>query len=178
MMPRKPPILAIWLLNNFGPARHSSPLAGDLCEEFRDGRSRSWFWRQTALIVLRRLGRRALSPENLVLGPFLFLCLALPDYAFWLLNRPPHLGGWILTIVPLAPVVLMWTPVWNRRWSDRDWFSTRKAVLWVACLCLHAWSKTDPLGARLWTDATVTGIGWACLKVYFCKARPRVRKLI
>jgi hypothetical protein len=40
---RKPPRLANWLLDHSGVARQNPPLAGDLLEEFRSGRSAAWF---------------------------------------------------------------------------------------------------------------------------------------
>lgn len=64
MNTRKPPALANWLLNRFGLARQNPPLAGDLLEEFRSGRSAAWFWRQTLVVIfsgLERNGRRRLA---------------------------------------------------------------------------------------------------------------------
>lgn len=48
---RRPPRLAVWLLQRSGVATNE-PLAGDLLEEFRRGRSVGWFWRQTGTAVL------------------------------------------------------------------------------------------------------------------------------
>jgi len=59
MSPRKPPRLASWLLNGSGFARQNPPLAGDLLEEFGNGRSAGWYWRQTAVVILTGLMRRA-----------------------------------------------------------------------------------------------------------------------
>lgn len=59
MSPRKPPRLAIWLLNRSGFADQNPPLAGDLLEEFRSGRSAGWYWRQTIVVILTGLARRA-----------------------------------------------------------------------------------------------------------------------
>ncbi len=42
----RPPSLATWLLKHTLGPRHDA-LAGDLLEEFRSGRSRAWYWRQT-----------------------------------------------------------------------------------------------------------------------------------
>lgn len=41
---RRPPRLALWLLETYLP--DDEPLAGDLVEAFEAGRSRWWFWRQ------------------------------------------------------------------------------------------------------------------------------------
>ena len=56
---RKPPRLAIWLLNRSGFGHENPPLAGDLLEEFLAGRSSAWFWRQTAVVILTGLARQA-----------------------------------------------------------------------------------------------------------------------
>ena len=42
----EPPRLATWLLERFSPAGKNAPLAGDLIEGFKQGRSSSWYWRQ------------------------------------------------------------------------------------------------------------------------------------
>lgn len=55
MKPLQPPAPATWLLKLFGPQRNAEALAGDLLEEFRQGRSRAWYWRQVlAAIQWRR----------------------------------------------------------------------------------------------------------------------------
>ena len=43
----EPPPLATWMLEHLVPADHGDALAGDLLEDFRAGRSDSWYWRQT-----------------------------------------------------------------------------------------------------------------------------------
>lgn len=52
-----PPRLATWLLERLSPARKNVPLAGDLIESFKEGRSSSWYWRQ----VLWAIGMSFLS---------------------------------------------------------------------------------------------------------------------
>jgi hypothetical protein len=49
----RPPRLATWLLEQFSPVLENAPLAGDLIEAFKQGRSASWYWRQVfwALLV-------------------------------------------------------------------------------------------------------------------------------
>jgi hypothetical protein len=41
-----PPGLALWLLRHTCPGEHKEALAGDLVERFREGQTRSWFWKQ------------------------------------------------------------------------------------------------------------------------------------
>jgi hypothetical protein len=53
--------LATWLLDQFSPVLQNAPLAGDLMEAFKQGRSSSWYWRQVfgaILIALPSLLRK------------------------------------------------------------------------------------------------------------------------
>jgi len=56
-----PPRGAIWLLRHLGPASGNEALTGDLVENFREGRSSGWFWKQvliaTAVGVLTEIRR-------------------------------------------------------------------------------------------------------------------------
>jgi hypothetical protein len=52
MTPRIPPRMATWLLKHLGPDYRNESLAGDLFEEFQQGRTRAWYWRQTAAAIL------------------------------------------------------------------------------------------------------------------------------
>jgi hypothetical protein len=49
----EPPRMATWLLEQFSPVLENAPLAGDLIEAFKQGRSAGWYWRQVfwALLV-------------------------------------------------------------------------------------------------------------------------------
>lgn len=53
MSDRVPPKFALWLLKQWGSRYHSESLAGDLIEQYQEGRSRAWCWGQvTAAIVI------------------------------------------------------------------------------------------------------------------------------
>src|SRR5258707_7301211 len=41
-----PPVIATWILEHLTPGDSNEALAGDLLEEFRQGRSALWYWRQ------------------------------------------------------------------------------------------------------------------------------------
>ena len=59
----KPPRLAVWLLEEFGPTVNREALTGDLNEAFQQGRSKGWYWRQ----VLAAIGWRRLLCKLLIL---------------------------------------------------------------------------------------------------------------
>jgi hypothetical protein len=48
---KTPPRVATWLLQHLGPRYHRESLAGDLFEEYQQGRSRAWYWRQVIVAV-------------------------------------------------------------------------------------------------------------------------------
>jgi hypothetical protein len=51
MSKREPPKPALWLLKLWGSPYHSESLAGDLIEQYREGRSRAWVWRQVIVAI-------------------------------------------------------------------------------------------------------------------------------
>jgi hypothetical protein len=53
-MNSKAPALATWLLEHLVPGEKDA-IAGDLVEEFRNGRSRAWFWRQALTVIFLAL---------------------------------------------------------------------------------------------------------------------------
>jgi hypothetical protein len=52
MRSTEPPRLAIWLLRHFGCGLHTESLLGDLAEQYRQGHSRLWYWKQVVASVL------------------------------------------------------------------------------------------------------------------------------
>jgi hypothetical protein len=52
MIERVPPALASWLLEHWGSPYHGESLAGDLVEQYQEGRSRGWYWKQVIAAIL------------------------------------------------------------------------------------------------------------------------------
>jgi len=52
MSTSRPPIIAAWLLQRFGPLPDTEAIAGDLLEHYRHGRSRLWYWREVLVAIL------------------------------------------------------------------------------------------------------------------------------
>jgi hypothetical protein len=49
MSARVPPRFALWLLKRWGSHYHGESLAGDLIEQYQEGRSRAWCWGQVTV---------------------------------------------------------------------------------------------------------------------------------
>ena len=84
MRTKRPPGVATWLLQHL--ASDNVPLAGDLLEEFRAGRTTRWYWRQVMAAIFRDMLDRIWAHKTLGL-----LALAVAG-AFWLGNNTPAPG--------------------------------------------------------------------------------------
>ncbi len=71
--------LALWLLGHL--AHRNEPLAGDLLEQFRVGRSVSWLWSQLLIAIIMGSFRQPRAPVALNLTPID------PIVAEWLVSR-------------------------------------------------------------------------------------------
>ena len=67
MTRREPPRTAVWLLSRWASPYQRESLVGDLLELYREGRSRSWYWRQViaALSIARLRALRLLLRTTL-----------------------------------------------------------------------------------------------------------------
>jgi hypothetical protein len=54
MRSSKPPVLATWLVEHLIPGPRNEALAGDLLEQFSQGRSVTWYWREVLVAILMR----------------------------------------------------------------------------------------------------------------------------
>jgi hypothetical protein len=60
MRSSKPPAMATWLLEHLIPGGRTKELAGDLLEQFSQGRSVAWYWRQVFVALLVGLSKELL----------------------------------------------------------------------------------------------------------------------
>jgi len=91
---RRPPALAVWLLDRLGYTRQNAALAGDLLEEFRNGRSAGWYWRQALAVIADGFPRQmaALAPYLLAVTAGYAAQLPL-SYVLWSSGFPREVAG-------------------------------------------------------------------------------------
>lgn len=91
----EPPFIATWLLEHFTPGDRNKVLAGDLMEEFRNGRSASWYWQQVLIaIVIRWWGE--IRAHSLALAFAAIWCIPVRVWWFFALWHAAHTVGYIL----------------------------------------------------------------------------------
>ena len=76
MSRNEPPPLATWMLEHLTFGCRNEGLAGDLCEEFRSGRSGGWYWRQVFGAIAIGLCRAAGNHATVALFALLWSMLA------------------------------------------------------------------------------------------------------
>jgi hypothetical protein len=115
MTPRRPPALANWLLTRSGLDHQNPPLAGDLLEEFRGGRSRAWFWRQTLVAILNGFVQNARLFKRLLIANMMgWAAQAGVTFALGGFHYPPELHGMAQVIVAiLLTAVVFFLPVFR-----------------------------------------------------------------
>lgn len=146
MMLRKPPALANWLLDSLGYTRQNAALAGDLLEEFRNGRSAGWYWRQTLAVIAKGIGHNALALRFLIA---LFAGFAVQFgvvVSLWSLHYPGelHASGWVRfgAWALMQATLLFALQKWRIAWSGADLRTLCAAggqfaavALWSYCSC-------------------------------------------
>ena len=85
MRASRPPFIASWILDRFGPRPETEAIAGDLFEQYQHGRSRLWYWREAIEAILRGTWSEVKQHSLLLLGA---IAMA------WILNR---VWEWVVT---------------------------------------------------------------------------------
>jgi hypothetical protein len=62
----EPPATATWLLEHFTPGERNEALAGDLLEEFQNGRTAGWYWSQVLVAVALGWFRESLAHPSVL----------------------------------------------------------------------------------------------------------------
>ncbi len=165
-MNRKPPALATWLLDKLGYARHSAGLTGDLLEEFRSGRSRAWFWRQTAIVIAKGTRRQAFSEGGLAVFVIFLVVLAPIDYAFWRwhLSRDISWKDDVVTLL-LTASLLGVTRIGRTKRPPTSLSSAAAVILLLANLSFTAWCQPASLAVRIARDFGCATLAWLSASV-------------
>jgi hypothetical protein len=137
MRSSQPPAAATWLLVRFSFGRRNDSLIGDLIEEYGNGRSGAWYWRQalTAIAVAFCQEIRAhklLAVRAVAIG-----------WAVWYVYGvfvSPWLGRILISLGQKLPPALQYdAPYWFVWWII--WLSVRAASGWLVAR-LHRGHQT------------------------------------
>jgi hypothetical protein len=149
MRDQQPPRVATWLAQRlvFGPRRES--LLGDLIEQYRQGRSRSWYWRQVlAAIVVGNVhdvaAHKMLALRALTIGLTLYYLFSFP--VTWAAGIAEN---WVSQQVIVCDPTSFWCQFWRNQFSVELLIYVAGAVSggivarlhrkhWVAMLSLYA----------------------------------------
>ena len=129
----EPPIIANWLLKHL--THGSDALLGDLTEEYTNGRSTGWYWRQVLLAILMSAAA-AFRGASLSLGFALLWSVGVT--LFWGRYFFPH----------QTELILKWSPAWYVRFPW-PWSTTMEISLLSAL-------ATVPLVAGLSVYITIS----------------------
>jgi hypothetical protein len=140
---KRPPSIALWILERCTPGGCDPALSGDLWEEFAGGRTRAWYWRQS-LSVFAFGCRRTLRNS----------CNVIAFAAFWAMLAP----AWLRTTENAA-----WRMGWNdfMRHFEFPWSSIGSAILILAVPMLFVWGGTALfLLARWGSESNYKSLSW------------------
>jgi hypothetical protein len=93
----KPPAVATWLLNHFGPdpsaPGNDEAFVGDLMEHFQEGRSRLWYWRQVAIAIARPESRFVMTTVRVLIIGWLMVFNFVPLLVRLITPNPVNASG-------------------------------------------------------------------------------------
>jgi hypothetical protein len=131
---RQPPKLAVWLLSFLGVNSGNEPLAGDLLEELRSGRTAGWYWRQAFMAIVTTFGQRVRAYRQDLLEMFLgWSAETSVVIALWIFHIPLGVHGLVLGLLGLAIIWLAMYVEYRVRlylWRNDDSSGQESDELW------------------------------------------------
>jgi hypothetical protein len=106
--PRRPPLLATWLLDHLVPGVKNEALVGDLLEDFHRRQSVTWYWRQVFMAVLSG----SLTELRTRAGGILFAIVyssIFPGQQLWQsldFNLFAHWGSFVANLRAVGPALI------------------------------------------------------------------------
>lgn len=146
-----PPILATKLLGQLVSGPHGDALAGDLIEQYRQGRSAVWFWRQALLAIIVSFAKDRTLGGPAVLGWLLVLLLMVVSVG----RHPSSLGNglFIMDLALLSGYGAFSIWVWRqRRPEEREGLAAGAhtgVILGVILIANHAIEWFAPIETRV-----------------------------
>jgi len=125
----EPPRSARWLLQHCSPGLRNEALAGDLLEEFHNGRSEAWYWRQVVAACTIAFFREVVNHVGILLFAALWSILA-PAWLFFVFKLETH---WNIV-----------GPIWRMAWP-------------LSTLCIFLFSVAEKL-IFVWTGMLVYAV--------------------
>jgi len=163
-------------LDGLGHTRHNAALAGDLLEEFADGRSPAWYWRQTLMVIVSGVVRNARiyqSHFRAVLTGFAAQSAA--SVALWWFHAPPRVHGvfWTIStgVLVLSVIVVLATV------KERVTGQTRANLQLLSCACEAGAPDRRTIRNMVAADTFVTYLMCYCIWALFW-ARPSWSELL
>jgi hypothetical protein len=158
MSERMPPKLASWILKHCSSPFHGESLEGDLFEQYQEGRSRTWYWKQVTAVIwvaggrlLRnlpwngtaRLLSRGLVEVAAVLGALVIADRARRTASIAEMMSPTFVCT--LTVLLAVAAVGVLTSIWARR--------RRRQERAISALMLAFGAVALSAGALTWANA-------------------------
>ena len=149
MKTSQPPILATRLLERLASGPHGDAILGDLIEQYRQGRSAAWYWRQVLLAILVGLAKDRVLGGMAILGSLLVLLLIIVSVG----RHPSSLGsGLFITDIALLTAYGAYSVwVWRQRGLKLRQALTAGAqtgiMLGVVLMASHAIEWFAPFGS-------------------------------
>ncbi len=182
---RRPPKLAAWLLQRSGLAEQNSPLAGDLIEEFQNGRSAAWFWRQTLKAIAIR-GARAPGSYGfaLVVGWVVQTCIVIALWSFHVPHKLPDVQPSVWGLLLLLLLIILRERISQRLsklYSDRTAWQKHGTAMWgliafsrfIPHLLFYCWMAMRH--DRPWlVELIAVQTLWLCFELADARKRARI----